>query len=78
MYSSLPESLPGCREVGSTSTFEYEQEPFEAHKLKMILQCQDIGFRELSKVGAMKEGSFQQSHGVEFSQTDMCLQNPKI
>jgi hypothetical protein len=54
--------------AGSTSsTDEYEQEPFDTYKLKVVQLCQDIGWGEPSQVERMTGGGFNRITGLSFS-----------
>jgi hypothetical protein len=63
------EDEEGNADVNSdcSSTFEYEQEPFETHQHKVLQLCRDIGYGEPAKIERRKGGSFNRIIGLEFA-----------
>lgn len=53
--------------VGSTSTYQYQQEPFETYQFKAAQLCRDIGFGTPSTVQRMEGGSYNRVVGVDFA-----------
>ncbi|KAG4034743.1 hypothetical protein MFRU_002g00960 [Monilinia fructicola] len=52
----------------ASSTHEFDQEPFDTYKLKVIQLCQDIGFGEPSNMERMYGGDYNRVIGLTFSQ----------
>lgn len=52
----------------ASSTYEYDQEPFDTYRSKVIQLCHNIGFGEPSNVVRMAGGSYNRVIGLTFSQ----------
>ncbi|KAB8305037.1 hypothetical protein EYC80_004342 [Monilinia laxa] len=52
----------------ASSTYEFDQEPFDTYNLKVIQLCHDIGFGEPSNVERMYGGDYNRVIGLTFSE----------